>query len=241
MASVLFWVVELRLSMASHDERQEEVLVAYQQRQMELKSEAIRDMVQELYQTARTISLLPAIREAKGGNRRSVQDDVVTQGRFSYDSHRTLQQIYASLSAYVKVSEIYFVMDGFEPAKGEVPFFMYDDLISGGLPSKTSMRDHSDVPDVTEQEEYAEILRQLAWFRQNAPTDHCLPATTHSCSPSSLACRAKRLDSSIPCPLMTQSQRSSRARCPSSCGPMCLRPACLMCLFCRSHRQMCPK
>jgi EAL domain-containing protein (putative c-di-GMP-specific phosphodiesterase class I)/GGDEF domain-containing protein len=156
--------------MASHDERQEEVLVAYQQRQMELKSEAIRDMVQELYQTARTISLLPAIREAKGGNRRSVQDDVVTQGRFSYDSHRTLQQIYASLSAYVKVSEIYFVMDGFEPAKGEVPFFMYDDLISGGLPSKTSMRDHSDVPDVTEQEEYAEILRQLAWFRQNAPT-----------------------------------------------------------------------
>ena len=156
--------------MASHDERQEEVLVAYQQRQMELKSESIRDMVQELYQSARTISLLPAIREAKGGNRNSVQDDVVKQGRFSYDSHRTLQQIYASLSAYVRVSEIYFVMDGFEPTKGEVPFFMYDELISSGLPSKASMSDHSDVPDVTEQEEYAEILRQLAWFRQNAST-----------------------------------------------------------------------
>ena len=169
LASLVFWGVELKLSMASHDERQEEVLTAYQQRQLELKSEVVRDTIQELYQAGRTISLLPAIREARGGNRRSEIDDVVKQGRLPVDSHRMLQQLYASLSAYVRVSEIYFVMDGFDPANGQVPFFMYDDLIAVGMTSKTSS-EHSDVPDVTELEEYDEILRQLAWFRENAPT-----------------------------------------------------------------------
>jgi predicted signal transduction protein with EAL and GGDEF domain len=170
LASVVFWGVELRLSMASHDERQEEVLVAYQQRQLELKSEAIRDTVQELYQAGRMISLLPAIREARGANRHSVQDDVVKEGRLSLDSHRMLQQVYANLRAYVQVSEIYFVMDGFNPDKGEVPFFMYDDLISGHTRSDSGQGDGSDVPDEDEQHEYAEIKRQLGWFRQNAPT-----------------------------------------------------------------------
>lgn len=169
LASLVFWGVELRLSMASHDDRQEEVLAAYQQRQLELKSEGVRDTLQEVYQAGRTISLLPAVREAQGGNRRSVQEDVVKQGRFPVDSHRMLQQLYASLSAYVRVSEIYFVMDGFDPAKGDVPFFMYDDLIAVGMPSHDS-EESSDVPDVTEQEEYAEIVRQQAWFKQHAPT-----------------------------------------------------------------------
>lgn len=169
LASLIFWGVELRLSMASHDDRQEEVLAAYQQRQLELKSEGVRDTVQEVYQAGRTISLLPAVREAQGGNRRSVQEDVVKQGRLPVDSHRMLQQLYASLSAYVRVSEIYFVMDGFDPAKGDVPFFMYDDLIAVGMPSHDA-KEPSDVPDVTEQEEYAEIVRQQAWFKQHAPT-----------------------------------------------------------------------
>ena len=170
LASLVFWGVELKLSMASHDERQEEVLVAYQQRQMELKSEAIRDTMQELYQAARMISLLPAVREAQGGNRHSGQDDVVKQGRLSTDSHRMLQQVYTNLSAYVQVSEIYFVMDGFDPGKGEVPFFMYDDLIAGGVKLAAPSVEPSDVPEVVEHEEYDEIRRQLAWFRQNAPT-----------------------------------------------------------------------
>jgi EAL domain-containing protein (putative c-di-GMP-specific phosphodiesterase class I)/GGDEF domain-containing protein len=167
LASVVFWGVELRLSMASHDEREEEVLVAYQQRQLELKSEGIRDIVQELYQTGRMISLLPAIREVRGTNRHSVQDDVLKEGRLSLDSHRMLQQVYANLRAYVQVSEIYFILDGFQPDKGEVPFFMYDDLIVGhSRPGGGG----TDVPDEDEHAEYEEIQRQLAWFGRNAST-----------------------------------------------------------------------
>ena len=168
IASFAFWGVELRLSMASHNEREEEVLAANQQRQLEIKSEAIRATFQELYQTARTISLLPAVREAQGGNRLSLQDDVVAQGRLSVDSHRMLQQINANLGADVQASEIYFIVDGFDPAKGEVPFFMYDEAISPP-PRGAVTRVASDIPPEIEHEEYAEIVRQLAWFRQNAP------------------------------------------------------------------------
>lgn len=156
--------------MASHDERQEEVLVAYQQRQLELKSEAIRDIVQELYQTGRMISLLPAIREVRGGNRHSEQDDVLKEGRLSLDAHRMLQQVYANLRAYVQVSEIYFILDGFKPDQGDVPFFMYDDLIVGHSRRESVEDAVSDVPAEYEHAEYEEIQRQLAWFGKNAPT-----------------------------------------------------------------------
>lgn len=170
LASFVFWGVELTLSMASHDERQEEVLVSYQQRQLELKSEVIRDIFQELYQAGRMISLLPAIREAGGGNRRSVQDDVVKEGRLSPDSHRTLQQMYANLRAYVQVSEIYFVMDGFDPDKDEVPFFMYDETLPSESHKVVPKGQSAGVPKAAEREEYQEIRRQLAWFRQYAST-----------------------------------------------------------------------
>ena len=169
LASVVFWGVELRLSMASHDERQQEVLAAHQQRQLELKSAPIRRVVQELYQTGRTISLLPAVREARGGNRRSDQEDVVKEGRLSHDSHRTLQQIYANLSSYVQVSEIYFVMDGFDPERGEVPFFMYEASVNTPTPIDAPAGKSADKPEELESEVYEEISRQLAWFGQNAP------------------------------------------------------------------------
>lgn len=170
VVSFVFWCVELGYSIASHDDREEEVRVSYQQRQLELKSEALRDLVQELYQTGRTLSLLPAMREARGGNRRSVDQDVVSEGRLSSDTHRMLQQVYANLRAYVHVSEVYFVLDGFDPDKGEVPFLMYDAEITHRLPSGAQQDASADVPEEDETAEYAEIRRQLDWFRKSAST-----------------------------------------------------------------------
>lgn len=197
LGSLIFWGVELKISMTSHDEREREVLVSYQQRELAQKAEAIRDTVQELYQTARTISLLPAIREATGGNRKSADEDVVKQGRLSLDSHRMLQQINANLGAYVRASEIYFILDGFDPEKGEVPFFMYDDAII--RPRDTlSNSPSSDLPEASELEEYAEIRRQLAWFKQNAPVFkyqsklNTIPALI---SPPLLTCDITQFDS----------------------------------------------
>ena len=173
LASFVFWGFELRLSMTSHDERAEEILVSYQLRQLELKSEAIRDLVQEMYQTARTISLLPSIRTVKGENRRSSNENAVRQGRLSPDTDRMLRQVYANLNAYVRISEIYYTLDGFDSDRGDVPFFMYDELISRHATADAPdslFKSHQANETEDESHEYAEITRQLAWFRENAPT-----------------------------------------------------------------------
>lgn len=169
-ASLAFWVFELRYSMSGYDEREREVLAAYQQRQLELKAESLRDSLHEIHQTGRTISLLPEIREAKGGNRASAREDAVRQGRLTAPTQRILQQIYANLSAYTSVSEIYFVLDGFAPERGEVPFFMLDDHVAGRDAIVVAQRDRArDRPEEDEEAEYLEIGRQLAWFRTKAP------------------------------------------------------------------------
>jgi len=169
LASVIFWGVELRLSIHAHQAHEEEVLVAFQQRQLELKTEAIRDLMQEMYQTGRAISLLPALRQASGGNRRSASENVVEQGRFSPETDKTLRQVYANLGAYFNISEIYFTLDGFAPERGEVPFFMYDEAVAGRTATAVSSSGKADFPDEDESFEYAEIKRQLDWYRSNAP------------------------------------------------------------------------
>lgn len=168
LASFSFWIFELRFSLASHDAREKELLTAHQQQQLDRKGEALRDIMMEFHQTARTIALLPELREVRGGNRRSGRDDVVSQGRLSNQTYRVLQQLYANLRAYTSVSEIYFVIDGFAPEKGEVPFFMFDD--------HEAARDSGLVPDherplasqADEEEEYREIMRHLDWFRRHS-------------------------------------------------------------------------
>ena len=170
VVSFAFWFFELRFSMASYDARENEALNAYQQSELERKSEAIRDVMQEIHQAARMISLMPEIREATGGNRRSTAEDVVKQGRLSAQTHRMLQQVYANLSAYTSISEIYFIMDGFAPEKGDVPFFMLDDHLLGAEAIPLARDRDQDQPNVDESAEYAEVVRQLKWFREHFPT-----------------------------------------------------------------------
>lgn len=170
LASFAFWGFELRFSQASYAEREGEVLGAHQQQLLERKAAALQDIFQEIHQTGRSISLLPEIREVSGGNRRSLAEDVVRQGRLTPPTHRILQQIYANLSAYTSLSEIYYVLDGFAPERGEMPFLMLDDHVAGDgailAPQRTrpaaELQEH-------EVEEYLEVGRQLEWFRQNAP------------------------------------------------------------------------
>ena len=168
LVTLAFWAFELRLAIASHDEREQEVLSTHQNRLLETRAEAFRDLFHEIYQTGRTISLLPSIRGAHGPNRSSEDEDVVAQGRLSVDADRTLQQVYANLASNVRVSEVYFVMDGFDPARGQVPFFMYDDLVAKPGATRSPIPG-SDTPAEDETEEYQTIRRQLEWFRENAP------------------------------------------------------------------------
>ena len=93
--------------------------------------------------------------------------------RPTHDAHCTVQQIYVNLQHNVRVSEVYYVLDGFLPGR-DTPFFMYDNLIVIGateIPFKASDAASSDdMPPEHEEDEYRYFTMQLEWFRRHAPT-----------------------------------------------------------------------
>lgn len=122
------------------------------------------------YQTVRTVGLLPSVRAIQGANRASADDDMVKGKRFSLEGHRTVQQLYNNLAANVSVSEVYGVLDGFDP-EHEVPFFMYDELVLGPEAEKPAEPEvHTDdTPEDFEADEYAWYPRQLAELKARLP------------------------------------------------------------------------
>ena len=172
LAVFAFWFWELRHVLDDIDRRIGERLQAHQSALLDRKAEELRDVFQSVYQSLRTISLLPMIREVEGGNRASKSENVVRQGRLSSDAHRTVQQIYSNLQANVHVSEVYYVLNGFRPEVGEVPFFMYDEYIVGKGSLLSDLEpgpDGDDTPEEVEAVEYQYYVKQLAWFLANEP------------------------------------------------------------------------
>lgn len=134
----------------------------------------VRDKLERLftlaYQTNRTLSLLPSIRSLKGGNRTNEDDDPVLQGRFTTEGAQTVQQLYNNLAVNVAVSEIYCVIKGFQPNQGEVPFFMYDQLIvEEGPAQNTAQAANPDAPEDYEADEYQFFQGQLTDLEAHEP------------------------------------------------------------------------
>lgn len=168
-AIVIFWGIELNHTLEGFKERETALINDYQDKALETKAEELRDAFRELYQSTRTISLLPAIRNVTGGNRQHDTEDVVEQGRLSRETHRTLQQIYTNLQNNFSVSEIYYVLDGFDPARN-VPFFMYDDLVARFQNDGRPVDETNEGPPEVEEHEYAYFPKMLSWFNKNAPS-----------------------------------------------------------------------
>jgi diguanylate cyclase (GGDEF)-like protein len=147
----------------------------------EAKAHEMSRMLADLYATTRTISLLPAVRRPAPQNRHSVADDVVDGRRFTEADARTVVQLYHRVAEVLSVSEIYVVYDGFAPERGEVPFLMFDsEIVERFRDLKQSLRlagaEVGGASAVAEDEaaEYAEIVRELAYFKREHPV---LPAT----------------------------------------------------------------
>ena len=165
-----FWLFNLNEVVSEYAEREDELLKSEQALVLERKREQLEDVFRSIHESTRTLSLIPAIRSVTGGNRLSADDDPVNLGRLSVDIHQTVQQIYYNLSRNVQISEIYYVLDGFRPELGEVPFFMYDDLIARSDPlGSLGYVPTPDTPLEDEGEEYAYYLSQLDWFRKRYP------------------------------------------------------------------------
>jgi diguanylate cyclase (GGDEF)-like protein len=134
-------------------------------------AETLAGMLERTYLTIRTISLLPAVRAATPRNRLSDDEDVVEQGHFSDSDATIIQQLYNHIAADIDLSEIYLVYDGFDPARGQVPFLMFDQVLLERISrAKQAEPTHdADEPEEYEAAEYAEYVRQLDHLRRFAP------------------------------------------------------------------------
>jgi methyl-accepting chemotaxis protein len=138
------------------------------------KKYELEQMFETIYQNARTITLLPSIRAVSGRNRASEKDDVVNQKRLSQDAYNTVQQIYNNIASQIAISEIYAVLDGLDYKKGEVPFFMFDQLIidrtKSDAPAEHAENAKSgDEPEEMEDQEYEYFPRQIEKLRSVHP------------------------------------------------------------------------
>ncbi len=127
--------------------------------------------LKQIYQGARTLSLLPGIRGRGGGNLPAGSEGKYDPARLSEESRLTTQQIYNNLASNVSVSEVYCILEGFRPEKGETPFFMFDELIVGegeGGGGGESEGD-ADEPEELETQEYDYLARLLESVQRAQP------------------------------------------------------------------------
>lgn len=154
-----------------HDRMARKVLFREKIRIGELAERAkdLEAFMGNLHETARTISLLPGVRALRQADpTRSAKDS----GQLGADASQAIQQIYNNIAAR-QVSEIYLVPIGFDPDKGHVPAFMFDDLIlDGRRPGAAAARDPRgpDAPENEETEEYRSFPVSMAHWREHFGT-----------------------------------------------------------------------
>ncbi|MFO0595649.1 MAG: methyl-accepting chemotaxis protein [Myxococcaceae bacterium] len=140
--------------------------------ELEPRRQDLEQAFRLIYQSVRTIGLLPSVRSVTGRNRRDEHDDAVKSGRFSLEGDRTVQQLFNNLAANVSVSEVYLVLDGFAPERGEVPLRMYDHVLLSPDDAHVEGAEDTeddDAPEDFEDDEYAWYPRQLDALRALRP------------------------------------------------------------------------
>jgi hypothetical protein len=136
------------------------------------KADQLENNFAQIYQNLRLIALLPGIRSFAGTNQPASTEEKYNPRFFTPEMQETVQQIYNNLASNVAISEVYGVLKGFEPARGEKPFFMLDELILQKEGQDGEAADESkdpDQPEELEDEEYAWFVTQLDRFKTEHP------------------------------------------------------------------------
>lgn len=150
---------------ARDEYRREALSSAYERKALEMER-----LFALVYESARTASLLPGVRSASGGNRLNENVDVVADKRMSVDAAGTVQQLYNNLAVHLDVSEMYYVRNGLDVARGQVPFFMYDTIQLGTSAAADSEPVPTpDTPKESEEAEYEYYPKQIARLQQSHP------------------------------------------------------------------------
>ena len=127
ITSIIIMVI---LTMSYKDEKKRTIkeIQLSQDLVFENKAKKLENTFQQIYQSARTISLLPTMRNLTGRNlpKGFIEKSKYDVSRLPSDSQMTVQQLYNNLLNNISASEIYAILKGFKPDQGETPFFMFD-------------------------------------------------------------------------------------------------------------------
>lgn len=131
------------------------------------KARELETTLNQIYQSGRAISFLPGIRGLSGGNLPLEYDENFDAERLPTATKMAVEQLYGSIAESLNISEIYAILDGFNP-KTEKPFFMFDGLITG-QDDEEEEHHNEDYPEESEEEEYEYYVKQLDYFRAEHP------------------------------------------------------------------------
>lgn len=163
------------LSLRKQWAQEQHQTVEIARRSISEKVDHLENNFAQIYQNLRLIALLPGIRSFAGPNQPASTDDKYNPKYFTPEMHETVQQIYNNLASNVAISEVYGVLKGFDPARGEKPFFMLDELILQNEAQTNEGGDERkdpDQPEEMEDEEYAWFVQQLERFKTEHPEFH---------------------------------------------------------------------
>ena len=150
--------------------------------QLKSKAASFQLMFKNMYESGRTISLLPGMRANAGGNRQadgpldnndgSTSENAIAEGRLSQEAGKTIQQIFNNLASDVNVGEVYSVGKGFDYIhNNNVPFTMNDTLLFGtaGQDTSSANASTSDTPSAYETDEYTYFPKNLDYYQSKYP------------------------------------------------------------------------
>ena len=131
----------------------------------ENKAKKLENTFQQIYQSARTISLLPTMRNLTGRNlpKGFIEKSKYDVSRLPSDSQMTVQQLYNNLLNNISASEIYAILKGFKPDQGETPFFMFDKykIDPTAKVEEEEKKPTPDTPEQVEDEEYSYYTKEM--------------------------------------------------------------------------------
>jgi methyl-accepting chemotaxis protein len=167
-----FGIIALSVDYHFEKKRAYKEVMLSEQNIFDEKAAQLENAFQQIYQGARTISLLPTMRTLTGGNlpKGYIETKKYDTARLPSDAQMTVQQIYNNLINNISASEIYAILKGFQPEKGETPFFMFDKMVLDTTstpepePAKTS-----DTPEQSEEAEYSYYVGELHNFQTKFP------------------------------------------------------------------------
>ncbi len=141
------------------------------------KALEIEGLLKNSFHTIRAISRLSGVRASEPYSRATDDENVVKAGRMPVADYEVAKHLSTDLASSVAITKVEVVYDGFRPDHDQLPFLTFNTsgvsatrVLQNVAPDESAASDPSDRPEQGPSEEYAEYVRQIAYFRKHHPS-----------------------------------------------------------------------